>query len=91
MSVKNAAVAQFAELLSRPLGAPVVDKTELKGRYDFSLDLNRYITGAMLGVEDVPGIFEQALIDQLGLKLDARKCPINLLVVDHADRVPTEN
>jgi uncharacterized protein (TIGR03435 family) len=91
MSARSTTIAEFAELLAKPLGAPVVDKTGLKGRYDFSLDLNRYITGDMLGLEDVPGVFAQALLEQLGLKLDTRKCPIDLLVVDHADRVPTEN
>jgi uncharacterized protein (TIGR03435 family) len=32
-----------------------------------------------------------SLPEQLGLKLEAQKAPIEILVIDHADKVPTEN
>jgi uncharacterized protein (TIGR03435 family) len=53
----------------------------------------RRILGAM-GLPPIdangPSIFT-ALQEQLGLKLQARKAPIEILVVDHAEKVPAEN
>ncbi len=39
---------------------------------------------------DAPSIFT-ALQDKLGLKLEARKAPVEMLIIDHAEQVPTEN
>jgi len=39
---------------------------------------------------DAPSIFT-ALQDKLGLKLDSRKAPVDILIIDHAEKVPTEN
>ena len=86
-----------ARFLSRlpPIGRPVLDKTGLSGRYDFTLILAPQAGGH---VEDTKkavaeegfSLFAYAL-DQIGLRLEAQKEMIDLLVVDQVERAPTEN
>jgi uncharacterized protein (TIGR03435 family) len=76
----GAKVAMLANLLSIKLGYPVVDKTGLDAYYDFDLHYapeNKPEAG--------PSIFT-ALQEQCGLKLDAGKGPIEVLVIDRIDR-----
>ena len=79
-------VVLLASMLGRPLGAPVVDKTGIEGTYDIDLKF---------APEDgsdssLPSIFT-AVQEQLGLKLESQKVPLQMLVIDHCRRVPTEN
>ena len=74
------------------LAVPVVDATELKGKFDFSLkwtpdemQTNAPASDSSTG----PSIFT-ALQEQLGVKLEGRKLPADVLVVDHAEP-PSEN
>jgi uncharacterized protein (TIGR03435 family) len=76
---------QLADRLSRRLGAPVVDVTETPGRFDFKLEWS--IEGDAAEVESA---FLAAIQSQLGLKLESRKLPIDLIVVDRAEK-PSEN
>jgi uncharacterized protein (TIGR03435 family) len=65
--------------------ARIVDKTGLTGKYDFTLKYaGRGISGNGPGISD-------ALEKQLGLKLMKLKAPQDVIVVDHIDKVPTEN
>jgi uncharacterized protein (TIGR03435 family) len=79
---------QFAEFLARKLDRLVVDETSLSGVFEIVLDAAPY---SLDGLQDAagPSIFT-ALQEQLGLKLEARKAPVEILVVDHAER-PSEN
>jgi len=70
-------MANIAQSLSRYAERRVVDRTGLEGRYDFELRWS-----------DV-SIFT-ALQEQLGLKLEPTKGPVDVVVIDHAER-PTEN
>jgi uncharacterized protein (TIGR03435 family) len=84
-------------------GKPVVDKTGLSGKYDFNLDFKR--EGAMtFGVatggtaaapagdaSDPAPDFVTAIQQQLGLKLAEKKGPVDVLVVEHVEKVPTAN
>jgi bla regulator protein BlaR1 len=90
----------FADLLSHQLGRPVLNNTGLKGNYDFTLkwtpDRGRgLMPGAPPGdaappqEESGPTIFT-ALQEQLGLKLESQKGPVDTLVIDQVER-PTEN
>lgn len=67
------------------VGLPVVDKTELKGLVQFKLDWTNFPQN----VPDKPGIF-QALEEQLGLRLEARKLPIETLVINRFEK-PSAN
>ena len=106
-------VAALTEMLGNQLGRPVVDGTELKANYDFTLDFAPDGMNGPMGMmpppppqhEGGPGggppmasnsdmggpsIFT-ALQEQLGLKLEQRKGPVDLLVIERLEKVPTEN
>jgi uncharacterized protein (TIGR03435 family) len=82
----------LALLISRFERQTVLDQTGLSGIYEVRLewtpDLNRPPGDA--GAPPGPSIFT-AVQDQLGLKLEPRKGPVDVLVVEHAEQVPTEN
>jgi len=89
------AVPDLARLLSTILGRPVLDKTGLAGKYDFTLQwapdeaesLNTP-GGAPSPVSadtNRPSLFT-ALQEQLGLKLESGKGPIEVIVIDHIER-----
>lgn len=82
----NVSIAFLAAMLARPTGRPVVDQTGIEGNYDIEL---KY---APEGTTDssLPSLYT-AVQEQLGLKLEPRKVPLELLVIDHAEKVPTEN
>lgn len=89
---QRATVAKLAELLSGPLQAPVVDETGLTGRYDFSIDLSNVLDPTTpMGINDVIPIFVQVAQQQLGIKIDEKKVPVNMVMVDHVEKVPVEN
>ena len=89
-------MAEFADQLSRQVDRPVQDLTALPGVFNFKLEWtedNRPVTpgdGAPAESALGPSIYV-ALQEQLGLKLEGRKLPIQILVIDHIERVPTEN
>ena len=76
----------LALALSRPAGRRVVDETGITGAFDFSLTYSQMDTAADNG----PSIFT-ALQEQLGLRLEPRKSQVEILIIDHAERAPTEN
>jgi uncharacterized protein (TIGR03435 family) len=106
LQCKNVTMAQFAEQLlplsPNDFAYPVVDGTGLNGRWDFRLSFTptgdrRNPEGALLAAGDAPSdpngalsIFE-AVSRQLGLKLQARKRRLPVLVIDHIEENPTEN
>ena len=79
-------MAILAGMLARPVGRPVVDKTGITGKYDITLNF------APEGSTDstLPSIFT-ALQEQLGLKLEPQKVPVEILVIDHLEKMPSEN
>lgn len=80
---------KLADFLSTQLGRPVFDQTGIAGAFDFEV----YYRPENAAADDTstdPGIFD-ALREQLGLRLDARKGPVAMLVIDHVEKVPTGN
>ena len=100
LPVSNATLAEFAGVMqSAVMDRPVVDKTGLTGRWDFAIrwtpDESQF---GGLGVRvppptddpnAPPGIFT-AFTDQLGLKLDPSRAPVDVLVIDKVEK-PSEN
>jgi uncharacterized protein (TIGR03435 family) len=93
---KTASLDQLAGFLAGPLRAPVVDMTGLKGKYDFLFDITAYIPQEKdrqpgEAPPDPVSVLQSALPKQLGLRLEARKLPIETLVIDHVEKLPVEN
>lgn len=85
---KSASMEWFARQLNliQSPELPVVDQTRLAGRYDFDLQWSPYAPKDLTG----PTLYE-AIEQQLGLRLEQRKVPIQTLVVDRLSRTPMEN
>ena len=86
---KGVYMSMLATVLSRFMRQPVLDMTGLKGRYVVKLDW----VPDTVEPEKAPvgATIYTALQEQLGLKLESRKGLIEVLVVDHAERVPVSN
>lgn len=97
---KVQSLANLAAFLGGELERPVLDKTGLNGRYDFTLAYSRDGLRPM-GPAAAPGApsadpsggpsLFKAVQEQLGLRLDPKKDGVDILVLDHIDKVPTEN
>jgi uncharacterized protein (TIGR03435 family) len=85
LTVTGMTMPKFAETLSRELKIPVVDLTETSGAYNFKLEWSTE------GDEnDLRSALFAALQSQLGLKLESRKLPVDMIVVDKAEK-PSAN
>jgi uncharacterized protein (TIGR03435 family) len=92
LDAKGCDMTRLVMKLAGVLGAPVVDMSGDKRGFDISLhwvpdELTK--PGAQAIVPDGPSLFT-ALQEQLGLRLDSRKVPVEVLMVDQAD-MPSEN
>ena len=82
-------MAQLATRLSRSIGRIVADRTGLTEVFDLKLEWTREDPFGEPGASASPAIFT-ALQEQLGLKLESTKEPVETLVIDRAER-PAEN
>jgi bla regulator protein blaR1 len=87
----------LAKVLSDQLGRSVKDQTGLQGVFDFKLDWEPDPSPAHMGGVPTPvelsagsSLFT-AIQEQLGLKMEARKGPVEVLVIDHIESAPTAN
>jgi uncharacterized protein (TIGR03435 family) len=85
-TMHHTSLAEFAEFLAGPLHTPVLDRTNRPGRFEITIDLTRYSASNL-----EPALLPHAIEDQLGLKLERQKLPVEFLVVEHADQKPAEN
>jgi uncharacterized protein (TIGR03435 family) len=81
-------ISSLASMLISAVSAPVIDRTGLEGRYNFSLAFAP-LSGTPKEDEPLPTIFA-VLQEQLGLKLEPIKGPVEVLVIDRAEK-PAEN
>jgi uncharacterized protein (TIGR03435 family) len=85
-------MAQLIRNISPLVGRAVIDRTGLTGYYEFTLEYAAR-PGNAAGVPDVadnrPSIFT-AIQEQLGLKLESQRAPVNVLVIDRIER-PSED
>ena len=96
---------QLADRLSSQLSRPVIDRTELTSQYDFALAWTMD-SGVVPRTEPPPDEIEMqstpvlsgpglsiftAIKSQLGLRLEQRKAPLEMLVIDRVEKVPAAN
>jgi len=106
-------LARLLDTLGNQLKRPVVDKTGLTGKYDFTLEFAPENSGMTMrsdgpppppppggaspagpsneSQDDLEPNLTTAVQQQLGLRLDAKKIQLDVLIIDVADKVPTEN
>jgi uncharacterized protein (TIGR03435 family) len=89
MRMTNMSMGEFAPDLGYFLGRPAVDRTGLAGRYDLQLKWTADESKAPADGSAPPGLLT-AVQEQLGLKLEPVKAPVDVLVVDQVER-PTAN
>lgn len=87
---KKASIASLADLVTRIWEQVVVDKTGLPGVYDFELRWSNDNQNPPSDSDSYP-VLSTAIQDTLGLRLQAEKVPVEIIVVDHIERVPTKN
>jgi bla regulator protein blaR1 len=101
MAASGRTIAQFVATLSDLVGRPVIDKTGLTGLYDFSLKFapegrNAGPLGQTLALRgaqgqappvdpNAPGL-SAALQEQLGLKLESARGPVEVVVIDKLEK-----
>jgi uncharacterized protein (TIGR03435 family) len=92
VTAKAASMNHLAAFLAGPraaLGRVVINQTGLDGVYSFTLDWTP--EGINPSGPDSPPPILAALQEQLGLKLEARKAPVEILFIDHVEKIPTKN
>jgi uncharacterized protein (TIGR03435 family) len=84
----------FTWRLSQTVPDPIINQTRLEGCFDFELNFVREqfqgAPGAPPSDTVVGSSIYDALKNQLGLRLESKKAPVEVMVIDHAER-PTEN
>jgi uncharacterized protein (TIGR03435 family) len=102
ISAVKGTMPKLARMLEAEVGRPVVDKTGLTGFYDFNVDFSTDGLPGYAGCGVLPAFpsvagsgggvsLFGAVEAQLGLKLESKKDPIDVLVIDSASKVPEEN
>jgi uncharacterized protein (TIGR03435 family) len=99
VTAPGASMLTFVGVTSRFTAKPLVDLTGIEGLYDFKLTFAPEVSEG-LGISPVPNNPAAeaeptpALVDalkQYGLRIETRKMPVEMLVVTHMERTPTEN
>jgi uncharacterized protein (TIGR03435 family) len=93
-----AGLADLLEMVTPFFSSPVIDMTRLKGRYRLVLEVSLNDASMGIGGERTAQDMEAAVLKafndglaKLGLKLERRKGPVESIVVDHVEKMPTEN
>jgi hypothetical protein len=90
----HTSMEQFADDLAslRQVDRPVLDRTSIEGAFDFNLKLgdnNNEMKRLLINGEGA-SLFT-LIQEQLGLRIEAGKGAVEMLTIDHAERIPTEN
>ncbi len=94
VAMQRTSMAELATVISRVLQMPVVDETHLKGRYDAVFDMTKYaedMRPAEGAPMDMAGVMATALREEIGLRIEAQKTAVDIVVVDRAEKMPEAN
>lgn len=101
ITCRNITMSEFATLLFKGMasgyvGGPVFDATGLDGRWDFTVSFSPAPPQNPTGTgdsSDPSGVvtLPDAIQKQLGIRMEMQKQPVEVLVIDHLERKPTEN
>ena len=86
INMPSTTMKSFAGMLAAMLNRPVADKTGAAGDYEVKL---RFAPEGD-AESPLPSIFT-ALQEEMGIKLEPAKVPVEMVVIDHLEKVPTEN
>jgi len=96
INATSVTMANLAEMVSRFSEKPIVDQSGIEGQYDFDLVLSPEALRAGRGgglpeptAEGAGTLYEA--FGRYGLKLEPRKAPMTMVVVDHMEKTPKEN
>lgn len=97
ITAERVAMKGLASMVAEQVGRPVVDMTELKGAYDLKLEFTPEDNSAPPDAPERPAsegggptIFT-ALQEQVGVRLQSQKVPVEVVIIDHIEKTPTEN
>ncbi len=89
--LKNHTMFQLSDFLSSIVQRPVFDRTNLPGTYNFPLEMSMEELGGINANPDSPAPPIFTIVEALGLKLESRREPVEVIVIDSGNKVPTEN
>ena len=101
--IQGASLQLLLDEWSREANAPMVDMTGLKGLFDFSLNTSKYLAALRASVMADPTtkpatedearvmLLQEIVEGELGLRLELRRAPVEVVVIDRADKTPVEN
>jgi uncharacterized protein (TIGR03435 family) len=97
VTARHQTLAQLGAWLEAQLGLPVLDRTGLTGEYDFTFAFSKAGLAMAAGASpsnsttDPDPDLRTALQEELGLRLEEKKLPIDVVAIEHLERLPTEN
>jgi uncharacterized protein (TIGR03435 family) len=96
LTVARTPVARLVETLAGIFRAPVVDQTGLTGKYDVVLNAGKYLTEMHSPADgdnrpDPVAIVSRGLQEELGLRVEGKRMPVDLVVIEKAEKAPVEN
>jgi uncharacterized protein (TIGR03435 family) len=96
VTAKQAAISQICTFLGNQFARPVIDQTGLTGKYDYNLEFAPENApppdpGGVAATSDPAPTLLFAVQEQLGLRLEAKKLPVDIVIVDHIEKTASEN
>jgi uncharacterized protein (TIGR03435 family) len=93
LTAKAQPLSALVDLLSKEFRMPVADRTGLTGKFDFTLEFAPQAPGAVPieNPDDSAANLISAVPQQLGLRLTPKDVQVDVLIIDSADKTPTEN